>query len=294
MKATIRLISIACVLLVLAASAFGCTNQTTQNPVATTAAPMATAVQTPVPATPAPQPVELVVFAAASMTETLNEIATLYKKAAPNVTLTFNFDSSGTLQTQIEEGADCDIFISAAQKQMNALDKSKDATANPKGSDFVLAGTRVNILENKVVLVVPKDNPANIKSFADIVSCKSIALGNDDVPVGQYSTEILTNLKLLDGLKSGNKITYGSNVKEVTTQVSEGTVDCGIVYATDAFSAKLTVVDQATKDMCKQVIYPAAVLNISEHQEEAKAFIKYLQGTEAMAVFEKVGFKAAS
>ena len=148
----------------------------------------------------------------------------------------------------------------------------------------------MDLLENKVALVVPEGNPANINSFADIANCESIALGNDDVPVGQYSIEILTNLGLLEGLESGSKITYGSNVKEVTTQVSEGAVDCGIVYATDAFSAGLTIVDQAQEDMCSQVIYPAAVLNISQHLEEAKAFLAYLQGEEATAVFESVGF----
>ena len=233
---------------------------------------------------------ELIVFAAASLQETLTQIGELYQAVAPNVTLIFSFDSSGTLKTQIQEGADCDLFISAAQKQMNQLDAAADPEVNTEGLDFVEQGTRVDLLENKVALVVPEGNPANINSFADIANCESIALGNDDVPVGQYSIEILTNLGLLEGLESGSKITYGSNVKEVTTQVSEGAVDCGIVYATDAFSAGLTIVDQAQEDMCSQVIYPAAVLNISQHLEEAKAFLAYLQGEEATAVFESVGF----
>ncbi len=239
--------------------------------------------------------VTLNVFAAASMTETLTEIQEMYKEVAPNVTLVFNFDSSGTLKTQIQEGADCDIFISAAQKQMNQMDKDADPEVNTEGLDFVLEGTRVNLLENKVVLAVPEGNPKDIESFEDLGTDKLtlLALGNEDVPVGQYSTEILTNLGILDTLESESKITYGSNVKEVTTQVSEAAADAGIIYATDAFSAGLTVVDQAGTDLCKQVIYPAAVLNISENPEAAKEFLAYLQTDDCMKVFEAVGFTAA-
>ena len=241
------------------------------------------------------EPVTLNVFAAASMTETLTEIQKMYKEAAPNVTLVFNFDSSGTLKTQIQEGADCDLFISAAQKQMNQLDKDADPEVNTEGLNFVLEGTRVNLLENKVVLAVPEGNPKDIQSFTDLGTDKLslLALGNEDVPVGQYSTEILTNLDILDTLESAGKITYGSNVKEVTTQISEAAVDAGIIYATDAYSAGLTVVDQAGSDLCKQIIYPAAVLNISQNPDEAKAFLDYLKTDACMKVFEAVGFTAA-
>ena len=239
------------------------------------------------------EPVELTVFAAASMTETLNQIIELYKTVAPNVTITPTYDSSGTLMTQISEGAVCDLFISAAQKQMNALDVTKDETLNPDKLDFINPDTRVNILENKVVLVVPEGNPANITKFADIANAKLIAIGNSDVPVGSYSLDIIKYLELdITALEKAGKITYGSNVKEVTTQVSEGTVDCGIVYATDAKSAGLTVVDTSTTDMCKQVIYPAAVLKASKNAEAAKAFLDYLKTDEALAVFAKVGFLA--
>ena len=240
-------------------------------------------------------PVTLNVFAAASMTETLTEIQEMYKEVAPNVTLVFNFDSSGTLKTQIQEGADCDVFISAAQKQMNQLDKDADPEVNTDGLDYVLEGTRVNLLENKVVLAVPDGNPKDIQNFEDLGTNKLslLALGNEDVPVGQYSNEILTNLGILDSLEAAGKITYGSNVKEVTTQVSEAAADAGIIYATDAFSAKLTVVDQAGSDLCKQVIYPAAVLNISKNPEAAKEFLAYLQTDTCMKVFEAVGFAAA-
>ena len=234
------------------------------------------------------------VFAAASMTETLTEIQEMYKEVAPNVTLVFNFDSSGTLKTQIQEGADCDVFISAAQKQMNQLDKDADPEVNTEGLDYVLEGTRINLLENKVVLAVPDGNPKGIESFADLGTDKLslLALGNEDVPVGQYSEEILTNLGILDQLEQENKITYGSNVKEVTTQVSEAAADAGIIYATDAYSAGLPVVAQADDIMCKQVIYPAAVLNISENQDAAEAFLDYLKTDDCMKVFEEVGFTA--
>ena len=238
--------------------------------------------------------VTLNVFAAASMTETLTEIQEMYKEVAPNVTLVFNFDSSGTLKTQIQEGADCDVFISAAQKQMNQLDKDADPEVNTEGLDYVLEGTRINLLENKVVLAVPDGNPKGIESFADLGTDKLslLALGNEDVPVGQYSEEILTNLGMLDQLEQENKITYGSHVKEVTTQVSEAAADAGIIYATDAYSADLPVVAQADDTMCKQVIYPAAVLNISENQDAAEAFLDYLKTDDCMKVFEEVGFTA--
>ena len=238
--------------------------------------------------------VTLNVFAAASMTETLTEIQEMYKEVAPNVTLVFNFDSSGTLKTQIQEGADCDVFISAAQKQMNQLDKDADPEVNTEGLDYVLEGTRINLLENKVVLAVSDGNPKGIESFADLGTDKLslLALGNEDVPVGQYSEEILTNLGMLDQLEQENKITYGSNVKEVTTQVSEAAADAGIIYATDAYSAGLLVVAQADDTMCKQVIYPAAVLNISENQDAAEAFLDYLKTDDCMKVFEEVGFTA--
>lgn len=239
----------------------------------------------------AAEPVELIVFAAASMQETMTEIAEMYKAVAPNVTITYTFDSSGTLKTQIEEGADCDLFISAAQKQMNQLDSTADPKVNDKGLDFVLRGTRINLVENKVVMAVPEGNPAGVISFEDVNTdkVKMIALGNSDVPVGQYSEEIFTNMGVWDAIQS--KITFGSNVKEVSTWVSEGTVDCGVVYGTDAYSAGLEVVTTAPADMLKsKVIYPAAVLNITKQEVEAKAFLEYLQTAECSAVFEKVGF----
>ncbi len=247
------------------------------------------------------EPVEkedLVVFAAASMTETLTEIKGMYEAANPEINIVYNFDSSGTLKTQIEEGAECDVFISAAPKQMNALDIN--AASGNDGLDFVLEGTRINLLENKVALAVPDSNPADINSYDDLAARLAdgtvfLGMGNSDVPVGQYTQKILAYYGLDEtALADNGSITYGSNVKEVTTQVSEDTVDCGIIYATDAFSAGLTVVDTATAEMCGQVIYPAAVLNITGNEGAARSFLEYLTGPEASAVFESVGFSPLS
>ena len=248
------------------------------------------------PETETSEPVELIVFAAASMTETMEEIAKTYEEQNSNIKITYNFDSSGTLKTQIEEGADCDIFISAAKKQMDQLDITADKEVNTDGLDFVDTDTRIDFLENKVALAVPDGNPKNINSYDDMVAGlkdKSIllAMGNEDVPVGQYTQKIFAYYGLNeDELNKDAVLTYGSNVKEVTTQVSEAAVDCGIIYSTDAFSAGLTVVDTATKDMCGQVIYPAAVLKGSKHPEEAKAFLDYLRTEDSSKVFESVGF----
>lgn len=240
--------------------------------------------------------VHLTVFAAASMTETMNQIAEKYQKDHPNVEITFNYDSSGTLKKQIQNGAECDLFISAAQKQMNQLDASKDEKANPEKLDMVDTSTRVDLLENKVVLVTPEGNPKGIANFNDMaVKLKDgtirLAMGNSDVPVGQYTQKILTFYDIDENaIARAGHITYGSNVKEVTTQVKEGSADCGIIYATDAYSAQLVPIDSATKDMCGQVVYPAAVLKTSKNQEAAKEFLQYLQSDEAMQIFTSVGF----
>lgn len=239
---------------------------------------------------------DLTVFAAASMTETLTEISELYREVNPNVKLVFNFDSSGTLKTQIQEGAVCDLFISAGQKQMDQLDITADSEVNTEGLDYVLEDTRIDILENKVTLCVTEDNEAGIESFddwAEALKAGSIlmAMGNSDVPVGQYTQKILDYYGLSEEeLAGAGVISYGSNVKEVTTQIAEGSVDCGVIYCTDAFSAGMTIQDYATAEMCGQVIYPAAVLKTSENQEAAKEFLDFLQTDACMEIFESVGF----
>ena len=230
------------------------------------------------------EPVELIVFAAASLTETLDEIIEDYKTVAPNVTITPTYDSSGTLLDQIQAGAECDLFLSAGASQMDTLEEDGG----------VLEGSRLDLLENKVALAVPEGNPKGIESFDQLSELLksgdvTLAIGNSDVPVGQYTQKIFTYYGLNEADIS-SCLTYGSNVKEVTTQVSEGAVDCGIIYATDAFSAGLTTVDGATAEMCGQVIYPAAVVASSQHPDEAQAFLNYLTTADAGAVFESVGF----
>ena len=230
--------------------------------------------------------VELNVFAAASLTETLGAAAEQYKTAAPEVTLRFNFDSSGTLQTQIEEGADCDVFLSAAPKQMDAL----------ADGGLIADETRADLLENKVALAVPEGNPKDVWSYEGLVSALRrgdilLAMGNADVPVGQYTQRIFDYYGIReDELAAKGVLTYGSNVKEVAAQVSEAAVDCGIIYQTDAYSAGLTVVDTATAEMCGRVVYSAAVLKSAAHASEAAAFLAYLRGPEAAAIFEAAGF----
>lgn len=235
---------------------------------------------------------EIIVFAAASLQETLTEITESYRKIQPEVTILYNFDSSGTLKTQIEEGADCDLFISAAPKQMDELQGSAPC--------LILPETRLDLLENKVVLAVPEGNPADLSSFDDLADRLKneeifLSMGNADVPVGQYTQKILAFYDLKeDDLAAAGKITYETNVKEITTRISEAVSDCGIIYRTDAFSADLETVDEADPELCGQVIYPAAVLAGSVHPDAAKTFLEYLSGEEASAIFESVGFKPLS
>ena len=237
----------------------------------------------------------ITVFAAASMTESLTK-ATETFTSEQGIEVSFNFDSSGTLKTQIEEGAECDVFISAGQKQMNALDAEAEKD-HEEGLDFIEHDTRFNILQNEVTLVVPDGNPKNINSFEDLAEHLKagdikLAMGNSDVPVGQYTQKILAYYELSeDDLAASGVITYGTNVKEVTTQVSEAAVDCGVIYRTDAVSANLTVVDSATKDMCGEVVYPAAVVKGTQHEDSAKAYLEFLKGSVASECFEEVGFK---
>lgn len=237
----------------------------------------------------------LTVFAAASMTESLAKATDAFTSET-GIQVSFNFDSSGTLKTQIEEGAECDVFISAGQKQMNQLDAAAEKD-HEEGLDLIESDTRFNILQNEVTLVVPEGNPKNVTSFDDLAEHLragdvKLAMGNSDVPVGQYTQKILAHYGLdEDELAAAGVLTYGTNVKEVATQVSEAAVDCGVVYRTDAVSASLTVVDAATKDMCGEVVYPAAVVKGTKHGDAAGRYLEFLRGSEASACFEEVGFK---
>lgn len=231
---------------------------------------------------------EVVVFAAASLTDVLEELKGVFEKDHEKVNLTFNFDSSGTLKSQILEGADCDLFVSAAQKQMNELDPENE---NYNGKVAIDNETRLDLLENKVCLVASGENEKGIEKFEDLDSDKveTIALGNEDVPVGQYSEEILENLGIFDKIQS--KISYGSNVREVASWVSEKTVDAGIIYATDAKAFDLNIISKADDSMLdNKVIYPAALLKDAINKEEAKDFLEFLKTDQASEIFEKAGF----
>lgn len=248
--------------------------------------------------TPAPQEAkqtEVVVFAAASLESALTQIAQEYQNQHQNVKFTFTFDSSGTLKTQIQQGAVCDLFLSAAQKQMNQLD-SHDATGeNTDGLDFVYSETRINLLENQVVLAVPPDNPGKLNSFTELKNGEYLlCIGNEDVPVGAYSLEILEYLGYsLEQMEEQGQVTYATNVSEVARQVKEGAVDAGMVYATDASTYGLTVVDAATAEMCSQVIYPAAVMKCgqADSYQAAQDFLTYLHTDPgAGQIWKNVGF----
>ena len=233
----------------------------------------------------APETVELTIAAAASLTDVTAEIAEAYKAVAPNVTLTFTYASSGALQTQIEEGAPIDIFMSAAQKQMNAL----------QDESLLLEGSRSNLLENKVVLIVPKDSTLGITSFDDLTqdAVKTVAMGDPaSVPAGQYAEEVLTSLGIVDTVEA--KANLGTDVRQVLTWVENGEVDAGIVYATDAATTdNVTVVCEAPIGSVKQIIYPVAILKASANVEAAQAFIDFLKTDDATAIFEKYGFAIA-
>lgn len=238
--------------------------------------------------------VELYIFAAASMNKALPEIADAYNAVNPNVEFVFNFESSGTLKTQIIEGAYCDIFISAGQKQVNEIEAGKEA--NTDGHDLILSDSRFNLLENQIVLVVPDGNPAGIESYDDLGTDKLnlLAIGNSDVPVGQYAAEILNWMGIYDQLNDAGKITFGTNTTEVTTQVAERAVDCGIVYKTDVASANdpsaLKIIEAAPEGSVSRAIYPAAIVKGSENVDAAQAFLDFLKGPEASAILESYGF----
>lgn len=235
---------------------------------------------------------DLNVFAAASMTESLEDLKAVFEEENPGINLVFNFDSSGTLKTQIAEGADCDVFISAAKKQMDDLDPNSAS----KASDITIdPNTRFDLLENEVVLAVEENFDKDIRSFDDIKKDKveTIALGNADVPVGQYSESLLKNMGIWEMIQ--DKISFGSNVKEVTSWISEGAVDCGIIYSTDAKAAGLKIVATANPDMLdKKVIYPAALIENSPNREASEKFLEFLKSDKAREVFAKYGFKPAS
>ncbi len=229
--------------------------------------------------------VELIVLAAASLTDVCGELEGKYEAANPNIDLVFSYAGSGALQTQIEEGAPADLFISAARKQMNAL----------RDENLMQADTICDLLENKVVLIVPGTKDYGIGSFEDVKSDSVAMIGLGDiesVPAGQYAQTIFTNLGCWDEVRS--KANFGTDVRTVLSWVEAGEVDCGVVYATDAYTSdQVKIVAEAPEGSCDPVIYPAGVVASSEHPEEATAFLNYLKGDEAMSAFESYGFRRA-
>lgn len=232
-----------------------------------------------------PASINLHISAAASLKDSMDEIKQLYAAEKANVNLTFNYGGSGTLQQQIEQGADVDMFISAAAKQMDALETK----------DLILKNTRKDLLINEVVLVTPKDS-STITSFNDLTTdkVKHLALGEPkSVPAGQYAEEIFTKLGILDKIKT--KAVYAKDVREVLTWVETGNADAGIVYATDAkTSNKVKVAAISASDSHTPVVYPAAIIKSSKNGDSAKDFMKFLTGDKAKAVFEKYGFKVTA
>ena len=228
----------------------------------------------------------ILVAAAASLKNAYeDELIPMFEEQYPGVTVEGTYDSSGKLQTQIEEGLEADVFMSAATKQMKALDEE----------GMIASDTIVNLLENKIVLIVPTGSDSKIDSFEKIGDAASIALGDPESgPAGQYAKEALTNLNVWDSIQ--DKVSFGTNVTEVLNQVAAASADAGIVYATDAASKadQVTVVAEAPEgSLEKKVIYPVAVVKATAHEDAAKAFVDFLQTPEAIAVFESYGFVAA-
>ena len=231
---------------------------------------------------------EVNTFIAASLSNAMEEIQKDFNETYPDVEILYNADSSGTLQTQIEEGARCDIFFSAADKQMNAL----------VDEDLAKKDTVEDILENKVVLIKPKDGETKVTGFENITDAANIALAGDSVPVGQYAREIFDNLGITDEVNK-MEINEGKNVSEVLAAVSEGSNEIGIVYATDAASVadKVDVISEAPADALKTpVLYPVGLIEDKEASEDdtaaTEAFLEYIKSDDAMKVFEKYGFTA--
>ena len=220
--------------------------------------------------------------AAASLEKSFTEqLIPMFEAQYPDVNVEGTYDSSGKLQSQIEAGADVDIFFSAALKQMQALQEE----------GYIAEDASVDLLENKIVLIVPTGKEDGYTSFEDIVNADMVAIGDpESVPAGQYGKEALENLDLWSSVEG--KLSLGTNVTEVLNWVAEGSADAGIVYATDAasMSDKVTVVAEAPEESVSKVIYPVAELKETKNKEAADAFLEFLQTDEALAVFEAAGF----
>lgn len=230
---------------------------------------------------------DVYVFIAASLKNTMEEIKTLYEADHPEVNIIYNADSSGTLQTQIEEGAECDIFFSAAAKQMTALEEG----------GYVTEGSVANLLENKIVLIKPVGGETAVTGFENITEASSLALAGEDVPVGQYARQLFDNMGITEQVMS-MEINEGANVTAVLTAVAEASNEVGIVYATDAASMpdSVEVIAEATAEQVDPAIYPIGLIVNGEASDAqraaAEAFLEYLTTDSVpMDLFVKAGFK---
>jgi len=230
-------------------------------------------------------PVRTLVSAAASLQDSLNEIIPLYEKTHPDNQILLNLGGSGTLELQIEQGAPADLFIAAAPQPMDALES--------KG--LLLPGTRVNLLENQIVLIAPK-GATNVSNFQDLArsDVRLVAMGDPrSVPAGMYAQKVLEALGLYESVRQ--KAVLGADVRQVLGYVETGSADAGIVYATDAaISQRVKIVAFAPANSTPPVIYPAAVLRASAHQDAARNFLLFLQSDQARAIFRRYGFRIAS
>ena len=293
MKKTVLIVLVLCLAFLLAACSAPASQASPAAP-ATSAAPSvsasAAASESPSPSASAPatiaaNPVKLTIAAAASLKDAMTEIAPAYMLEAPDVSFSISYGASGSLQTQIEQGAPVDIFMSAGVKQMDALEKG----------NLLLADTRTDLLSNKLVLIAPSNSDKAIASFEDLATDREgqVALGDPkSVPAGQYAEQVLESLNILDAVKA--KTNYGTDVRQVLTWVESGDVDCGVVYATDAATSdKVKVVCEAPADIAPKITYPVAVISSSKLAAAAQDFLKYLKSPDAAAIFEKYGFTMA-
>jgi molybdate transport system substrate-binding protein len=232
------------------------------------------------------QPSSLLIAAATSLQQALQEITQLYKQTGIEGKANYNFGASGALQQQIEQGAPVDIFISAATKQMDALQQK----------DLLVAGTRQNLLTNRLVLIIPKTATNKLTDFSQLVQpeIKRISIGEPrSVPAGQYATEVLKNLGVLEQVQA--KFVLGSSVKSVLASVESGDADAGTVYLTDAKSSdKVAIAAIADEQLHDPIIYPIAILKSSKTIVAGKQYLEFLQSNPAKAVFEKYGFGIAN
>jgi len=228
---------------------------------------------------PQAKAVTLTVSAAASLQDVMKAIQAVYRQEHPHTNLVYNFGSSGSLQQQIEQGAPVDVFFSAAQQQMNALEQQ----------ELLLPGTRQNLVGNQVVLVAPKNS--DIADFQDLIkdSVQRTAIGDPrSVPAGQYAQEVLISLKLYEALKP--KLVFARDVRQVLTYVETGNADAGLVYATDARSERVRVVATAPPNTHQPILYPVAVIKASKNAEAAQEFVQFLVSDRAQAIFSQYGF----